>query len=498
MKKTSIILALSALVVGLLPSCKKNSSSTEKTTLSTPVYQIGQAITPGNLSANSYKGTMTTGNQYTLTGDFTINIGDTVLLQPGVTVCVKPGVTIIVKGVLISLGTQANPNFFTTCGVNPIDQIGNPVTADPAWNNGLGSWTGINCDTSCKLLDLQWTHIEYVGAAFATTEPFVGGSSGTTSFGILFQNPNGNLILTDSWIYGTVDDAIRMAGGHVYLARNTLEKMGYLGGDGFNAKNGTQGDMCFNLCIGSATNSTKCSNKGGSFAECNINMYNNTYVDCGYRQASYESRGSNIDYEQSGEGLCYNNLVVNCRNGIRVSDGQNSIPFPDTSHTVAQYNYIYADSIQEVDQFYPTTAGTWDAINTYVIPTSTQYPLPADFRDVTSNPNQDDLYVPAPATLATANNPMFVNFPLPEPVQGFSLAAITSINTGKTVTGSAYNFRLKAGSPAIGIGYTGFSPLQNIVSPVTAYVKNPNFAPVISQPGVDMGCYQSNGSGNQH
>ena len=30
--------------------------------------------------------------------------------------------------------------------------------------------------------------------------------------------------------------------------------------------------------------------------------------------------------------LCYNNLIVNCRNGIRVGNGENQIPWPDTNH----------------------------------------------------------------------------------------------------------------------------------------------------------------------
>jgi hypothetical protein len=498
MKTTSILLVASALLIGLMSSCKKkSSSSTETTHLSTPPYQIGQPISPGNLGTGSYKGTMTSGNTYTLTGDFTINIGDTVLLQSGVTVCVKPGVTIIVKGALISLGTQSAPNSIEPCGITPVDQVGNNPATDPAWNGGNGTWTGINCDTSCKLLDIQWTHIGYCGAAFATTENFVGGTAGGTSYAILFQNPNGDCIVTDSWLYGCIDDAVRFAGGRIYFARNTLEKMGYTGGDGLNAKNGTQGDMCFNLCIGNATNSTKCSNKGGSATECNINMYNNTYVDCGYRQAQYTPRGSDIDYEQQGEGLCYNNLIVNCRNGIRVGNGENQIPWPDTNHLTISNNYIYADSTWEVNQFFCYNAGSGLKPNAYVIPTANQLGLPANFYDPTSNPNGDVLPINDPS-LAGVNNPMFVNFPLPEPVAGNNLSAIASVETGVAVNGKNFDFHLQSGSPAIGKGFTGFAPFKNIINPVTADVKNPNFAPVISQPSADIGCYPSTGGGNQH
>ncbi len=496
MKKTYLILAAAALVMGLLPSCKKNTTA-EKTVVSTPPYQVGQAISPGNLTAGSYKGTMTSGNTYNLTGDFIINPGDTVLLQSGVKVCVSAGVSVIVRGVLISLGTQASPNYFTSCSTTKVDMIGNPVTSDPAFK---GVWTGIQCDTTCTLCDLQWTHVEFTGATFSVTENCLGCTSGVTAFSVLFQNPKGDLIITDSWIYGCTDDCVRIQQGRIYIARNTLEKMGYLGGDGVNAKHGTQGDMCYNLCVGNATNSTKCSDKGsGAFVQCNVNMYNNTYVDCGYRQASAASRGSDIDYEQGGKGLCYNNLIVNCRNGIRIGDGQNSIPMPDTTNTIYTNNYIYSDSVAEANQFFPTVAGTWTRPTAYVYPTAAQFALPAGFYDPSSSVNGgDDLSYNTPS-LAGENNPIFVNFPLPEPIPaGDNLSAISSVETGVSVTGSNYNFRLQGSSPAIGAGYTGFKPFANITNPVTSDVTNPNFAPQISQPGQDIGCYQMSGAGNTH
>jgi hypothetical protein len=498
MKKISIMLMASAIVLGLMPSCKKKS--TETTSPSTPPYQIGQAITPGNLAAGSYKGTMTTGNTYTLTGDpFIINAGDTLFLQPGVKVCVGAGVTIIVKGTLISMGTKAQPNWFTACGTNKIDQIGLAPGSDPAYS---AKWTGINCDTTCKLLDLQWTHIEFTGGTFAVNEPFNGGTSGGTSYSILFQNGKGDFILTDSWLYGCIDDCIRFAGGRILMTRNTLEKMGLIGGDGLNAKHGTQGDMSYNLCIGNATNSTKCSDKGsGAMVQCNINMYNNTYVNCGYRQAAFGPRGSDIDYEQGGRGLCYNNLIVNCRNGIRIGMGLNAIPPPDTTNTIIGNNYIYDDSGHEVMQMYPVVAGTWTKANAYVVPTAAQFNLPVGFYSPLHNPNSgNDLNEPQAdsVSLAMANNPMFVNFPLPEHLGTHDMSGLNSVETGVSDVGSAYDFHLSASSPAIGKGYTGFAAFTNIPNPVINDVTNVNFKATVTQPGVDIGCYQSNGSGNQH
>ena len=276
--------------------------------------------------------------------------------------------------------------------------------------------------------------------------------------------------------------------------------MGYLGGDGLNPKHGSQGDMSFNLFVGMATNSTKASDKGSGIGpETNINMYNNTYVDCGYRQASYASRGSDIDYEQSARGLCYNNLIVNCRNGIRIGDGQNLIPVADTAFLTYTNNYIYADSLAEVDQFYPVTAGTYTRANAYIIPTSAQLALPASFYAPKTNPNGgDDLTYNSPLCVA-ANNPMFVNFPLPEPITaGFGLQAISSVATGVALTGMNYDFHLQASSPAIGKGYTSFVPFANIVNPLTSDITNPNLLTWITPPGMDCGAFQSNGQGNKH
>jgi len=513
MKKTNLLFGTLAIAVGLLVSCKKNNS-TQTTKISTPVYQVGSFITSTTLgtknsaSPTAYKGTLQANTTYSVVGDIIINVGDTILAQSGVTVCVENNSTICVRGVLISLGTQSNPNYFTACGVTPVDQVGTDPLTDPAYNGGAGQWTGICCDTTCTLLDLQWTHVNYTGGIFAVNEPVNGCGSGGTSYGILFQNPKGDLIMTDSWMYGGIDDAVRIQQGRICFMRNTFEKMGYVGGDCLNAKHGTQGVMAYNLFIGEATNGTKCSDKGsGNFVECNINMYNNTYINCGYRQASFSSRGSDIDYEQGGRGLCYNNLIVNCRNGIRIGNGENQIPMPDTTNCYYGYNYIYADSDQEVDQFFPIQAGTWTRDvqvgpypGAYVVPTVAALGLPANFYSPNRIANGgDDLAYDAPS-VAGKNNPMFKNFPLPEPVNGFSLAAISSIATGKATTGSNYDFHLQTGSPAIGIGTTmGItSAFENIPNPVTADVTNPNFAPSVTGPGVDMGCYQTNGSGNQH
>jgi len=482
MKKTIISLALIAtLPAALLESCKKKSSSSEETTVSAPPVQTGQTVSNSTPLSGTIKGTMLANKTYSIGGDVVINKGDTLWLQEGVNVCVTPGKTIVVKGVLISLGTSDKPNFFTSCGVNKVSTIAQAQSpqSDPAWGvAGAGVWCGIQCDTSCKLLVLKWTHIEFVGAAFAVDQPFVGGSAGSKSKGISFQNPNGDFIMEDSWMYGTIDDAIRLSSGRCSIMRNTFEKCGYVGGDCVNAKSGSVGDMAYNLFVGTATNGTKASNKGGIGPETNIYMYNNTYINGGYRQVQ-TARSGDINYEEGAMGKAYNNLIVNCKFGFRVmgpTPNAAAIPAADVANLSYSNNYAYGDSATVCNQFYPVGYATLPSAYIIPSPAATNYVY-------NGGPNGAAAY--DASALVGANNPMFVNFPLPET----GISHLSDIN----FVGS-FNFKLKPGSPAIGKGKTDFTPLNATAATVT----NSKFKAIVTAPGADIGCYQSNNTGNQH
>src|ERR1035438_3765793 len=238
----------------LFNACKK---SVETIYVSPAIVQVANPISD-TTTGGTLSGTMLAGHTYNISRDITVNPGDTLWLQAGVTVCLNGAVSVIVKGALISLGTQAAPNWFTVCNVskvNTIAQSENPIT-DAAYH---GYWTGINCDTSCTLLVLKWTHIEFGGAAFPVTENFVGGTQGKTSYCILFQNPNGDFIMEDSWLYGALDDAVRVQNGRLSVMRSTFEKAGSTGGDCINVKSGSVGDMAYNLFVGTATDGTRAS-----------------------------------------------------------------------------------------------------------------------------------------------------------------------------------------------------------------------------------------------
>lgn len=485
MRLKLVLLATITIAMGsLMTSCTKDVN-----TISTPPVVVGQPVSDATPLSGSITGTMETGKTYTIGDDVTINEGDTLLLQPGVTVKVARGKTILVKGVLISLGTSNQPNYFEPDkSFTKTDTPGYDASSDSAY---VGYWTGINCETTCTLLELKWTHIDYTGASFGSTVFPSGKAAGDGSFGIYFQNPDGDFIMEDSWIYGTIDDAIRVAGGRFDIMRNTFEKCGYTGGDCVNVKGGSVGDMAYNLFVGTATNATKASNKSTAGIQTSVNMYNNTYISCGYRRDDPTGRGGSLNYEEGSKGKAFNNLIVNCRTGLRVDNS----PAADVANMSYGYNYTYGDSIRVMDDVYPV-----DPTQSITVPQNTDIPEYTELVNDTNYsaqhlytkengvyPNYVQPYENIAAKYVKVGDPLFVKSPLPM-AKGLALSAISAVGS--------FDFHLQSNSPAIGKGTND----PKMIAPLNATeVSDPRFQPTkVNQPGIDMGCYQSDGTGNQH
>jgi hypothetical protein len=466
MKKLVIIILSGAC---LLAGCTKWAE--DKTNIYTYVAPPPpDGISDSTPLCGSVKGTMLAGKTYTLGCDINIPKGDTLIIQAGVTINATNTAGIVVHGSLISLGTQAQPNTFTVPGLVKDNTPGLPLNHDSAH---VGKWRGIMCDTSCPLLVLKWTHIDFAGAAYGTVDgPAVEQGSGT-SFNILFQNPNGKFIMEDSWVYGGTDDCIRISNGKIHVFRNTFEKCGGSGGDCVNAKGGTVGTMAYNFFIGTAYNGQKASNKGQPVGapQANIVMYNSTFVNGGV-QIVPGSRAGGIDFEQGARGAFYNNAFINCRVGYRVVNN----PVADTANLVYGNNYQWADSLVIADEFF-----TWGGVCTKPQPTDLPNPstyLPANFNY--ANPSQN-AYDGTP--VVQVQNPLFVNYPLP--VKNLPLFSVTSLQP-------SYDFHLTATSPLRGKGNTNITPLTVVpLDPVYG-------ATEATPPGQDLGCYQFSGKGNQH
>ena len=474
MKKIIIPIILTSLAASLSGCQKWKGESADIYSYTPPAANPVSDKAPLSCSGGStvvpVKGTMLTGKTYSVSAgcDLVINPLDTLLMQPGVTLNMGAGSSLIVLGTLVSNGSKDQPNWITSPGIVKNDAPGGVApAADPAYS---GQWKGIIGGASCNLMVLRWTHVEYAGYTEGNATATVAGASAGNQYSILFANYKGNFIMEDSWLYGGVDDPIRISAGKVAIFRNTFEKNGASGGDCLNTKGGTVGTMAYNMFIGTATNGQKASNKGQATGapQTNIVMYNNTFVSGGYRQVQ-SGRGANINFEEGAAGKYYNNVAINCKYGYRVVGS----PVADVAHLSYGNNYQWADSLAVANQFYPTGYITQpQTTDIPYITTSAKY-LPSNYALGSIYDGSD---------VVQKNNPMFLNFPLP--TTGHPLAQYTAVGN--------FNFRLQPGSPLIGKGNTTIAPL--VVVPLDKIYGLSDPTPA----GADLGAYQLNGTGNQH
>ncbi len=473
MKNYSFKLLIIIATVIVFFSCKKE----EVANISSAIFSASQSVKPGDIKG-TIKGTLQSDSIYWVVGDITINKGDTVVAQPGAKIYFTGNYNFFIHGNLLSIGTQAKPVWFTAAPNRTLlvkkDIPGQDPTTDPAYR---GWWGGLLGDTTTQFMILKWTHVEFGGGTVATS-PVFGIKNASTAYMISFVNPNGILVLEDSWLYGGVDDPIRIQGGRIHMMRNTSEKGGYTGGEGIgNIKAGTVGNVAYNLIIGPNTNGVKPSNNGGRNPQTNIYAYNNTILNGGYRRLRVGNslgRGGSINYEEGSEGLCYNNLIVNCLFGLRIVGTANylgnALIVADTAHLFYGNNFFYGDSLSLCNQFYP--------VNFLTKPQPTDIPNPTTY--LPTNYTLGAVY--DGSSLVQKNNPQFNYYPLP---QASGTLADISFATG-------WDFRLKASSPCIGKGYINFTPLSNVpIDPIYG-------ATEVTPPGSDIGCYQLNGVGNKH
>src|SRR5262249_47200642 len=204
----------------------------------------------------------------------------------------------------------------------------------------------------------------------------------------------------------------RILHGHVSIMRNTFEVCGGSGGEALNLKNGVVGDVGYNLVIGAATNAFKISNSGGGPIQNKTYLYNNTMLNCGFRQLK-AGRGGSIDYEKGAQGKCYNNIIINCRFGFRLT------PNADTLNTAYDNQFFYANDQRLINQFYTT--------------------------DGVGKPKSHDIR----STTPKSNNPLFANYD----VDQFDYTTVNPpLDISKMpmaiVTDQNYDFSLLQGSPA--------------------------------------------------
>ena len=431
----------------LLAACHKS----EDVNISPAKISGSHPITSDTLTG-TVKGTLQSGRTYYFSADITINQGDTLLMQAGSrliaigdgkTTATSPQITC--NGSFISLGAEDNNNFITV-----------PDNLRTTASIGKGLWGGIQCGETSGDVIIKWTHIEFAGGpAGSAADPNVF-AAGDPRNSLSYTNINGNIILEDSWIYGTTDDGMRLLHGHVSVMRNTFEVCGTTGGEALNLKNGCVGDVGYNLVIGAATNGFKVSNSGGGAIQNKTYLYNNTILNSGFRQLK-SGRGGSIDYEKGAQGKIYNNIIINCRFGFRLT------PDADIVNTTYNNQFFYANAQSLINQFY-TVDGVGTAQNADILSASPKANNP---RFKSYNVDQFDFSTVTPP-LAMASMPLAI------------------------LTDSAYDFSLLISSPAWQKGNATLFKAQRTVP------QGGDYGAATLDPNVDMGAYPSDGSGNRH
>ena len=399
-------------VAGLLVStgfyfaCSKSG-----TTANTGPQLPANAIRSTTIAGGNIKGTMLTDSIYTINGDCTVLKGDTLTVQPGATIKVTGDYAFYVNGIVQSLGTAAQPITFTTS-----------LSAKP------GQWGGFQAD-SCQGFTAYWTKFLWAGGPDAS-----GGTRQT--IGISVPVP---VDIEDCWFVGGQDNSIGVySTSTVKILRNSFYGNGTTDGDCIDFHSGVTGVVAYNVLWGSAGSAIKVyTDKAIQNPQTNVEVYNNTCVDNGFRRGATEP-GRGVLVDAFSQARVYNNLLANNYWSLDITTTA------DASNTKYNNNYFFV---------------TVDSIRQFMYPSS----------DI-GVPQSGDVIN---TTTTGANDPMFVGYnPPPD-----SSARVIPTN---------YDFHLKSGSPALGKGFTG------------SIAGLPSWAPA---PSGDIGAYVSDtsgGKGNRH
>ncbi|HSZ25132.1 MAG TPA: right-handed parallel beta-helix repeat-containing protein [Cytophagaceae bacterium] len=465
-KKQLFLLLMISLTISVWSCKKKSDSTTTTTTTTTTSSSICPTITqisslPNTNLSGCLNGVLLENTTYYLTGDVTIDPNSSLVVEPGVTVIANGNYIINVRGLISTNGTLSAPIKFTV-----------PTAAKTGSNNGLiagygGAWGGLNCDSAVGV-SLHFTVVEYMGGPDATGSPRLGISCEYTK----------SLSIEDCWVRYCYDDGLRIHGTqNCIVRRNTFEHVGSTGGESINIKQGATGDCSYNIIWNSATKAIKLETDATVlYPQTQWNVYNNTVINSGFRNAAKPGPGTSIDLNSQAN--VFNNLYINALRGVCVFQQA------DSAHTFYDNNlFISTDGGSTADS---TGLKGGEAYYTF--------PLATYFYDTT-----DKGCVGYPGLAALHKRFHDKRYTFANAAALNAAGIVTSINDFSAdiprldwMSGAApYNVNLPVGSPAIGAGRT---------TPFTFVLSGLSVAPT---PGADIGAKQSASSSafvysNQH
>ncbi len=318
MKRANYFLFAAGILTISLISCNKDDSSTNDNH-----PPVGSYITGSHLQG-TLKGSLKQDSTYYLDGDMIVNAGDSFGISPGAKVIATGNYHIEIAGVFICKGTEEKPITLTT----------NDEAGAYANLGQTGYWGGILVDSSSLYVCINFTHINYTGG------PDAGGSA-QASFdveGSQTYNGGAKIIFEDNWMFGGIDDAIHLAGDiSCSVKRNVLQRLGGSDGDLVNIKKGAHGVFAYNYIWSSANSGIKLNtSKTVPLPESKFDIYNNTFVNGGWRKIGELATAIYLD--QNSAGNIYNNIIIGCRNGIHLA---NNATGADMANTKYSNNLIY-------------------------------------------------------------------------------------------------------------------------------------------------------------
>lgn len=276
----------------------------------------------------------------TLQESFKVPENTSLYIEPGVTVTCKSDakvpVELVVLGNLYCMGTEEEPVTFTSDTKEPAD------------------WGGIICGYNSEEVVLNHVDIAYAGATPTESSiSFQNKLYKTTIDGGVpafhFCNTDGKFAIANCYFHDNYNDQTYFTGGNAVIYNNIFADSGNAadGGEAINIKAGCQMDVAYNLIYNACTNAFKLSNSGTSetILSSDYRIYNNTIVDCGWRR-SKNKKGGCIWMEKGSYGILVNNLIYDCRYGLKQPKKDGA----DLDNSTITPNWYFASTDAGVEQ----------------------------------------------------------------------------------------------------------------------------------------------------
>lgn len=269
---------------------------------------------------------------------FVVKADQSLYVEEGATIIasnndIKP--EIIILGNLYCMGTAEKPVVFTVEESAKTDRFSR-------------EWGGIICGYDAKEVYMDYTTIEYAGAI--TTD-----GSASIQYGLFktetgegvpafhFCNKAGSFVITNSTFRNNAEDHIYITGGKSIVANSRFITNGFDGGEAINYKSDCLADIAYNLIYDANTNGFKLSNTGMTDVQAHLYCYNNTILNTGWRRPKV--KGGSIWLEQGVVAKLYNNLIADCRWGLK-----QSTETPMAATSVITPNYYFATTEKGIEQ----------------------------------------------------------------------------------------------------------------------------------------------------